>query len=73
MNDVERRDLIVLLAEDKENGVQEFDELAEIEDPSDADHSHGVRVIRFVDRLTLVVILAEPAVDPKEPKQISIQ
>jgi hypothetical protein len=65
--------LIILLAEDKEDRVQEFDELAEVKDPPDPHHSHCIRVIGSINWLAFVVILPEPAIDTEEPEEIAVQ
>ena len=73
MNEMKSRYLTVLLSKHEEDGVQKFDELGKVENPSDMNHANCVRMIGFVNRLTLNVIFAKPAVDSEEPKQISIK
>jgi len=63
VDNVQVGDLVVLFAQDEEDGVQEFSELAEEVPPAHVRHGNLIRIVRIVDRLAFQTVLPEPGVD----------
>ena len=58
MDHVERRHLVVLLPHDEEHSVQQVYELRKKVPPAQAEHSHGVLVIRVVHGLAVPAVVS---------------
>jgi len=63
VDDVQVGDLIVLLAQYEEDGVQELSDLAEEVPPAHVGHGHLIGIIRVIDRLASQTVLPQPGVD----------
>ena len=62
VNDVQCRDLIIFLTQNEEDSVEKLGELAEIIPPAKMGHYQLIRIIRVVDWLAYVAVVAQPSV-----------